>query len=95
MNEAVHNPAEQDEPWKRVLYIILFLIINSVLKGVVLFTAVAQFLHVVIKSEVNPFIADFSEGLSNYSYHITRYVTYLTDKKPFPFAAWDNKRISH
>ncbi len=93
MNEALNDLSSKDDPWKRALYIVLFLFINSLLKGVVLITALAQFLHVVIKGELNQYISEFSQGLSNYSYNIARYVTFLTDEKPFPFSAWDNEKL--
>ncbi len=92
MNEPIAKTISTSEPWNRALYIILFLVINSFLKGIVLVTAVIQFLHVVIKNETNQFIADFSQGLSNYSYQLTLYVTYISDNKPFPFSAWNNKK---
>lgn len=90
MNDATQETVEKDDPWKKLLYIALFLVINSVLKGIVLVTAAVQFIHVVVKHDTNPFIADFSQGLSNYSYDIVRYVTYLSDDKPFPFSEWKN-----
>ena len=91
MNDTVHETLEKDDPWKRLLFMVLFLIINSVLKGIILLTAAVQFIHVLIKGETQPFIAEFATGLSNYSYDVARYLTYLTDDKPFPFAAWDNE----
>ncbi len=92
MND-IHSRSVED-PWKRALYIVLFLMINGfILKSVVFVTAVVQFAHVIIKGETNTYLAGFNEGLSNYSYRLTRYVTCLTDQKPFPFSTWDNTKI--
>ena len=83
------NPS--DETWKHLLYVVLFLVINSLLKGVVLAAAIIQGGFLVLTRKTNPYIADFCVGLSNYSYDITRFVTFLTTTKPFPFEAWDNR----
>ena len=87
-------PLSAEEPWKRTLFTLFFLAINSfILKSLVFVTAVVQWGHIMIKGELNPYLATFSEGLSNYSYRLTRYVTYLSDDKPFPFAAWDSNKL--
>lgn len=91
MNQTINNIIAKDKLWKRLLYIIAFLIINSLLKGVVVLTAIAQFVHILLKDTPNPAIKEFSQGLSNYSYSITRFVTFLSDEKPFPLSSWDNK----
>ncbi|MCB1754518.1 MAG: DUF4389 domain-containing protein [Gammaproteobacteria bacterium] len=91
MNETAKNIVVKDDLWKRALYIVLFLFINSLLKTIVLAASITQFLFLAIKGESNRFIADFSQGLSNYSYRLTRYVTCLSDDKPFPFSPWDDR----
>lgn len=90
MNHTVHETLEKDDPWKRLFIMVLFLIINSVLKGIILLTAAVQFLHVLFKGETQATVLKFGAGLSNYSYDIASYLTYQTDDKPFPFSDWDS-----
>ncbi len=94
MNQTINGLIGKEKLWKRLLYIIAFLFINSLLKGVVMIAAILQFIHVLLKDNPNPNIAEFSQGLSNYSYSISRFVTFLSDEKPFPFGPWDNKTPS-
>jgi hypothetical protein len=94
MQETTNNSVSKKEPWMRLLYMVLFLFINNLLKGVVIIMAAAQFLHLVVKGDFHNKLALYSQGLSNYSYTITRFVTYISDKKPFPFSPWDNNKPS-
>lgn len=91
MKQTIKDIIAKDWLWKRLLYIIMFLIINNFLKGVVLITALGQFAHVLLTGTQHPLVKVFSQGLSNYSYSITRFVTFLSDEKPFPLSNWDNK----
>ena len=95
MNQTINDIISKDKLWKRLLYVIAFLFINSLLKGVIAITAIVQFVHVLFKDSPNPIIAEFSQGLANYSYHISRFVTFLSDEKPFPLSPWDNKAPDH
>ena len=77
-----------NEIWSRGLYMLLFLVIIGLVKGVVFIMAVVQFILVAINKTTNNPLQNFGQGLSTYLYNITQFLTFNTDNKPFPFEDW-------
>ncbi|MDZ7753119.1 MAG: DUF4389 domain-containing protein [Gammaproteobacteria bacterium] len=91
-------PAEQDGKaaanggarphWFRGLYMLLFVVIYNVVEALVLLVAVFQFGHTLITGDTNRHLLDFGRHLSGYVFEIMRYLTYVTDRRPYPFNPW-------
>jgi hypothetical protein len=76
------------DTWIRLVYMILFAVIFNVAElvaGVVVF---AQFLFRLFTGEVNEQLRDFGHRLAIYFQEIVTFLTYHTDRKPYPFAPW-------
>ena len=80
-----------NEIWFRGLYILLFLLILGLVKGIVFIVAVIQFILVAVNKTANEPLRNFGQGLSTYLYHITQFLIFNTDNKPFPFEDWSGK----
>ncbi|MCG2635262.1 MAG: DUF4389 domain-containing protein [Gammaproteobacteria bacterium] len=74
--------------WLRIIFMLLFAIIGSVVRGVVLAVLVLQALFVLFGGRPNPRLLLFGKQLANYAYYIWLYLTYNQEQKPFPFGDW-------
>lgn len=74
--------------WKRALLMLLFAVIYSIVEIVVLLVAVFQLGCVLITNRKNQRMLDLGEGLSAYVYEIFRFVTFNSERLPFPFNPW-------
>lgn len=74
--------------WHRLLFILLFTVIYSVVEVVLCLVVVFQFLCVLIVGEKNQRALSLGSSLSSYTYRIFRYLTFNSDERPYPFADW-------
>ena len=71
--------------WLRVLFMLLFATIYTVVFVLAKLVIVLQILFALVSAKPNTNIQQVSNYLNCYIYHILNYLTYLTDTKPFPF----------
>lgn len=86
MNES--QVTTTNAPWIRGLYIVMYFVIFYILWMVLVAVAVLQFLSSVFFKTPNKNLENFGQSLSIYVHDIIQYVTYNTEKKPYPFANW-------
>ncbi|MCW8943726.1 MAG: DUF4389 domain-containing protein [Sedimenticola sp.] len=79
------------EIWYRGIYMLLFLIILGLVKGVVFIVTVIQFILVAVNKTTNSHLRDFGQGLSTYLYNINQFLTFNSNSKPFPFEEWSSE----
>jgi len=87
------NAEKQEEVkniWSRGLYMLLFLVVSGLVKGIVFAVAVVQFILVALDKEANEPLRRFGQGLSTYLYEITQFLVFNTEHKPFPFEDWSS-----
>jgi hypothetical protein len=75
----------------RVLYMLLFAVALWILIWVLAATAIAQLLLTLLGGERNVELLKFSKGISSYMSQVVEFLTFLTDRPPFPFAAWPDR----
>jgi hypothetical protein len=79
--------------WKRILYMLLFALAYSVAEFVLITVAVVQVLFKLITGDTNENLTVLGKQTALYIYDVMLFLTFNTEKKPFPFAAWpDGKR---
>jgi len=79
--------------WTRLLFMMLFGFIYSVVEFVLFLLVIIQFGFVVITGLRNERLVELGANLATFIYQIVRYFVFNTNEKPFPFAAWpDAKR---
>jgi len=72
----------------RVLYMLVFGVTFWILVWVLAVTAIAQLLVLLLNGQLNPELLTFSKSLSRYIVQVVEFLTFLTERPPFPFAAW-------
>jgi hypothetical protein len=75
----------------RVLYMILFAVALWILMWVLAVTVIAQLLLTVLAGAPNPELLKFAKGISSYFLQVVEFLTFLTDRPPFPFAPWPDR----
>lgn len=77
----------------RVLYMVVFALTFWILMWVLAVTVVAQLILTLLAGQANPDLLRFSGGLSRYISQVVEFLTFLTEKPPFPFAPWPDQNL--
>ena len=88
MSEQIDN-LKKVETWKRIIFMLLFAFIDSLVKLVLWLIIFLQTGSVLILGNTNPNVLDFGRRLTVYHYQIFLFLTFNTEELPFPFSAWD------
>lgn len=86
-DSRVANVTAKDT-WIRGLYMLFFAVVYSVTEIVLALIVIFQFIHLLFTRDVNGRLTTFSHELAAFIYQILQFVTFNTDDKPYPFAAW-------
>jgi hypothetical protein len=77
-----------EKTWQRGFIMLLLLTLSCLivllLCGIILY----QFISVLLSGKLNAILLRFGRALSGYMQHVLLYLTYNTDKRPFPFVRW-------
>ena len=68
--------------WMALFYLVLFIAIELI----TLASCIAQTVLVLVNGQPNDTLREFSSRLNRYSYQILEYLTFRSDRKPFPFS---------
>lgn len=71
--------------WFRILFTALFWVIFHLSQFVLAVVVVAQCAFTLITNKPNAQLLAFGDSMSRYVHEILRYVTFNTDRRPFPF----------
>lgn len=74
--------------WKRGLIMLLFAIAFQIAQFVLNLLAVVQFLWLLFTGGHNAFVQDFGASLSIWIGDTVRFLTGVTEEKPFPWRDW-------
>lgn len=84
--------SERKEAWFRILVLIISGIVLEVWKILIIVIGLINWLIVVFSGSRNKGIADFCEFWNTEEYRFMRYLTFVSNERPFPFT--DMKRLS-
>lgn len=76
---------ERTEAFVRIIVLIISGIILSIWKMLIQFLAIVHWVMVIITGKRNKDLANFSEIWNTQIYVFLRYITFVTNKRPFPF----------
>ena len=85
------NSIEQPQPpsrWARVLYMILFAVLFKAAEFVMWVVVIFQLAISLATGSPNERLQRFGKQLSTYVGSLWMFLTYNTEKKPFPFSDW-------
>lgn len=68
----------------RVLYMLLFALVFWVVSWVLVVTALGQLLVRILSGRPSPELARFGGGLARYTAQVVEYLTFVTDRVPYP-----------
>ena len=76
------------EIFSRIFYTILFAFIGWMSLWVFTFVVLIQFGFLLITGQVNKNLKGFNQEVGLFLYDMIKYLSFQTDKKPFPFRDW-------
>ncbi len=79
--------SERKEAWFRIIVLIVSGIILMVWRYLIFALAIVNWLIVVFSGKRNKGLAGFSEYWNTEFYKFTKYLTFVTNKRPFPFSS--------
>jgi len=81
--------SERKEAWFRIIVAIVSGIILGIWKLLIAVLGVANWLITVISGKRNRELADFSEYWNTETYKFLRYLTFVSNTRPFPFTSME------
>jgi hypothetical protein len=90
--EVINDNFKKIETWKRIILMLLYALIDSMVKLILWLVVLLQVGSVLFTGSTNPNILDFGRHLSTYHYHIILFLTFSTEQLPFPFADWNTSQ---
>ncbi|SRR5579875_73770 len=81
-------PAAQPSLALRALYMLLFALVFWMVCWTLAITAMTQLVLALLAGRPNPDVARFGAGLAGYSRQIIEFLTFVTERIPYPFGEW-------
>lgn len=94
MNEGLKQHVQARDTWIRFAYMILFGAVFYIGQFVVGLVAVVQFLHKLLTGAPHARLAVFGAGLAAYYREIVEFLSYQSERIPFPFSPWPRTATS-
>ena len=88
MSDDFKTNIKSSSVWKRGFFMLLFAVFYGVAEFVLAVLAIFQFGSALFTGSANDKVARFGQTLARYIFEIVRFVTFNTEKKPFPFSDW-------
>ena len=93
-NENSLQPAGNSARWLRALHMILFAVLFKAAEFVMWVVVVFQLAIALATGSPNERLLRFGEQLSIYVCSLWMFLTYNTEKKPFPFSDWPTTGVT-
>lgn len=76
---------------ERLLYTIFFVIIAKIISLIICVVVIVQFLYSWIGGSLNEKLLSFSASLSEYAKELIVYISFNSDRKPWPIGEWPHQ----
>jgi len=90
--EDLKKNVKDKDTWLRFLYLVVFGIAFYLSILLTFAASVFQFLAKLFNGSAFAGVAEFGNNLAVYQGQVTRYLTFSSDEKPFPFAPFPTKQ---
>ena len=80
--------------WVRLAYMLLFLLLLSFVRVILLLVIGGQFLPLLITGADIKNLRSFGQSLASWIFQIMQFLTFNSNSKPFPFDDWPNSLLS-
>jgi len=91
MDEKMVNNLKSESRWLRLAFMLLFAVVAYLAAFVVILLAIAQAVHRFVTGDPNQRLLKLSASVNRYIFQITRFLTYNSDVKPYPFSDWPTR----
>jgi hypothetical protein len=88
MNENTEAPDNKRNIWMRGLFMLLMGIAFQVCGTLLCIVTVVQFVIMLLNDKPNSRLVSFGRSMGNYLRQIVNFLTFATEKMPFPFSEW-------
>jgi len=89
MEQDINENLKKISTWKRIFIMLIFFIIVGLVRIMLWAVVLLQVASALFMGSPNKNILGFGSKLSAYLYHILLFLTYNTEKLPFPFSEWN------
>lgn len=89
MREEINENLKRVATWKRIIFMLIYAVIDSIVKLMLWLVVLLQVGSVLITGATNSNILGFGRSLATYHYHILLFLTFNTEQLPFPFSDWN------
>jgi hypothetical protein len=79
--------SERKEGWFRIIVLVISGIILHAWAGLICILLVLNWLVTIFSGKRNQGIAEFCEYFNTEAYKFMRYITFVSNKRPFPFSS--------
>jgi len=90
MQDEINENLKKISTWKRIFFMLVFSVIVGLVRILLWAVILLQVASALLTGKPNDNILTFGQTLSAYLYHILLFLTYNTDKLPFPFSDWND-----
>ncbi len=88
MQQEINDNIKKISTWRRIFFMLVFSVIVSLVRVLLWTVILLQVGSALLTGAPNQNILNFGQTLSAYLYHILLFLTYNTEKIPFPFSDW-------
>ena len=88
MSEVIQANPDRAAIWKRGLFMLLFSVLYGVAEVVLSLLVFVQFVLVLISGSANQQLLRLGGSLARYTREVFEYLTFNTDRQPFPMSDW-------
>ena len=88
-NETIERPSR----WARAIPMIVLIICFSLAEAALYIITLIQFIWTLVNDEPNAQLTDFGAALTEWMAQDAKYLSYVTEEKPFPWAKWPDPKV--
>lgn len=92
--EDLKRHVKDKDTWLRFIYLVVFGVAFYLSILLTFATSIFQFLTKLFSGSSFTGLSEFGGNLATYQSDVTRFLTFASDEKPFPFAPFPNKGIA-
>lgn len=86
LEEKIKTQVQDMNTWLRLFYMLLFIFIFYFVFAATCVVGLLQFVARILSGKTLATLGDFNTKLADYAHDLVAFITFASDKKPFPFS---------
>lgn len=91
MNQEINENLKKTGTWKRIFFMLVFAVILGFVRIALWAVVALQIISTLLTGSENRNVLQFSQKLAMYVYNILMFLTYNSERMPFPFSDWEDQ----